>query len=94
MRGFLKYILLWVIKKKPRNGADIMRELEERKGHKPSPGTIYPALKEMKEKGLLKTDEKKTYYLTKKGDKELDSACASFCKIFHDMHEMFNCCKK
>ncbi len=75
------------------NGAEITKELEKRKGTKPSPGTIYPALKELKEKGLIATDNNKTYSLTKKGENELKSACNLFCKTFYDMKEMVNCCK-
>jgi len=71
------------------NGAEITKELEKRRRTKPSPGTIYPALKELKEKGLIIADNDKTYSLTKKGRKELSHACNFFCKIFYDMEEMF-----
>lgn len=74
-------------------GAEIARELENRKGSKPSPGTIYPALKELKEKGLITSDKNKAYSLTKEGKNELKKACCAFCKIFYDMKDMFNCCK-
>jgi len=72
-------------------GAEITKELEKRRGKKPSPGTVYPALKELKEKGLITSDKYKNYSLTKKGEKELNSACIIFCKMFYDMQEMFNC---
>lgn len=90
MKGFLSYLILWMLAKRNMNGAEIAAELEKRKGSKPSPGTIYPALKELKEKGMIKTGRNKTYSLTKKGEKELKSACSSFCKIFYDMREMTN----
>jgi len=45
MKGFLSYLILWILKKENMNGAGIAVELEKRKGSKPSPGTIYPALK-------------------------------------------------
>ena len=93
MKGFLSYLILWILSKKNMNGAEITKELEKRKGTKPSPGTIYPALKELREKGLIIADKNKTYSLTKKGEKELNCACNFFCKIFYDMKEMFNCCK-
>ncbi len=48
MKGFLSYLILWNLSKKSMNGAKIAKELEKRKGTKPSPGTIYPALKELK----------------------------------------------
>jgi DNA-binding PadR family transcriptional regulator len=75
------------------NGIEIARELEKRRGTKPSPGTLYPALKELKQKELITADKDKTYSLTKKGKKELKSACGTFCKTFYDMKEMFQCCK-
>jgi DNA-binding PadR family transcriptional regulator len=94
MKGYLSYLILWTLSKKRMKGAEITKELEKRKGSKPSPGTVYPALKELKEKGLIAADKNKTYSLTKKGEKELKAACSSFCQIFYDMKEMTNCCKK
>ena len=93
MKGFLSYLLLWIISKKKMNGAEIAKELKKRRGTKPSPGTLYPALKELREKGLITADKDKYYSLTKKGETELKSAGTIFCKIFYDMREMFNCCK-
>ena len=90
MKGFLKYLILWDLNKKSMTGSEIAEEFETRKGSKPSPGTIYPALKELKDKGLISADKNKTYTLTKEGKKELNKACASFSKIFYDMHEMHN----
>ena len=88
MKGFLSYLILWMLSKKSMNGAEITRELEKRRGTKPSPGTIYPALKELKEKGLILDNEGKEYSLTKKGESELKSACKVFCQMFHDMKDM------
>lgn len=92
MKGFLSYLILWIISKKNLNGSEIAAELKKRKGTKPSPGTIYPALKDLKAKGLISADKNKTYSLTKKGKKELDAACSCFCNIFYDMKEMNKCC--
>ncbi len=93
MKGFLSYLVLWNLSKKKMTGAELAKELEKRKGTKPSPGTIYPALKELKEKGFIKADKKKVYSLTKKGQKELEDACKFFCKMFYDMKEMSKCCE-
>jgi len=94
MRGYLSFLVLWVLRRKAMTGSEIAAELEKRKGHRPSPGTIYPALKELKEKGLIASDKGKKYSLTIKGEKELRSACSVFCHTFHDMGEMAKCCKK
>jgi len=48
MKGYLSYLILWILSKEKMNGSEIARELEKRRGTKPSPGTIYPALKELK----------------------------------------------
>ncbi len=93
MKGFLSYLILWILGKKSMNGAEIASELKKRKGSKPSPGTVYPALKELKEKGLITSDKNKTYSLTKKGKNELKNACAVFCQTFYDMTEMRGCCR-
>ncbi|MDD5163184.1 MAG: PadR family transcriptional regulator [Candidatus ainarchaeum sp.] len=92
MRGFLSYLILWCLSKESLSGTGLARELEKRKGSKPSPGTIYPALKELLEKGLVSRDTSKNYSLTKKGEKELKTACGFFCRAFYDMEEMANCC--
>jgi DNA-binding PadR family transcriptional regulator len=92
MKGFLSYLVLWVLKNKKMTGAQIAQELEKRRGSKPSPGTIYPVLKELKEDGLISSDETKEYALTEKGEAELKGACTIFCRQFHDFHEMLQCC--
>lgn len=93
MKGFLSYLILWNLKSRPKNGAEIAKDLERRKGVRPNPGTIYPALKELKQKGLIKSDKNKVYSLTQKGEKEIKLACRNFCEIFYDMKDMFSCCK-
>jgi len=93
MKGYLSYLILWIVKKRPMTGSEIAKELEKRRGSKPSPGTIYPALKELREKRLMSIDKRKRYSLTKKGEKELESTCSLFCRMFYDMKDMFACCK-
>ncbi len=94
MKGFLSFLILWLVSKKKRTGAELALELEERKGSKPSPGTIYPALKYLKDKGLIAMDKNKAYSLTQKGKKELDSALGIFFKTFSDIDDMRSCCPK
>ncbi len=93
MKGFLSYLILWNLKKGKMKGVEIAEDLKKRKGTKPTPGTIYPALKELKEKGLIKADKDKYYSLTKIGEKEIKGAAKTFCRIFHDMNDMFKCCR-
>lgn len=90
MKGYLTYLILWILSKKSANGAEIGRELEKRRGTKPSPGTIYPALKELRKNGLIEIDSNKNYSLTPAGEEELKVACKSFCDTFYDMDEMID----
>jgi len=93
MKGFLSFLVLWMISRKDMTGADISAEIEKRRGHKPSPGTIYPVLKDLKKKGFVDSDKNKKYSITKKGNKELDSGLKTFFSIFCDMDEMKSCTK-
>ena len=93
MKGFLSFMIIWMLSKKRMKGAELSKEFEKRRGSKPSPGTIYPALKDLKEKGLITSDKDKRYSLTKKGEKELKSSCAHVCEMFYDIKDMFKCCK-
>jgi DNA-binding PadR family transcriptional regulator len=88
MKGFLTFLILWLVSKKSMTGVEIALELEKRKGRKMSPGTIYPVLKSLKDEDLLSVDENKSYSLTKKGMKELETRLNMFFKIFPDIDEM------
>lgn len=94
MKGLLTFIILWLVyKEKKLRGAEIALELEKRKGRKPSPGTIYPALKHLKDQGLIIDDKDKKYSLTKKGREQLENHLKTFFSTFCDLDEMRDCCK-
>ena len=85
MRGMLSFLILFFLSKRPMHGQEIANELEKRKGVRPSPGTIYPALKHLKESGLIK--EKKEgkniiYSLTEEGERGFKAAKRHFCRVF------------
>lgn len=85
MRGMLSFLILFLLSKKSMNGKEISKEIGKRKGNRPSPGTIYPALKSLREAGLIK--EKKTgksisYSLTEDGKRGLKAAKQQFCRTF------------
>ena len=66
-------------------GQELAIELEKRRGEKPSPGTIYPALKQLREEGLIKEQKEGkniTYTLTQDGKNGLKEAKNQFVKIF------------
>jgi PadR family transcriptional regulator, regulatory protein PadR len=88
MRGLLTFLVLWIISRGPVTGADVSREIETRRGRCPSPGTIYPALKDLREKGLVAQDEAGRYSLTASGKDELAQARELFSTIFYDRDEI------
>ena len=93
MKGFLSFLVLWLISKKNMTGAEISQELEKRKGHIPSPGTIYPVLKYLTVNKLLKVDNDKKYSLTQKGKQELEIDLNSFFDTFCDIDDMRSHCQ-
>ena len=77
-RGDLKYVILELLKDKPRHGYDIIRELEELSYgfYKPSPGVIYPTLQMLEEMGYATSTEqegKRVYSITEEGLKFLEN---------------------
>ena len=74
-------------------GSEITLELEKRKGSRPSPGTIYPVLKDLKDKGLLSIDSNKRYSLTKAGKEVLETSLETFFQTFSDIDEMRAKCR-
>lgn len=73
-KGFLRYYVLRLLNEKPMSGSEIMSEIEKRTdGHwRPSPGSIYPLLAWLQEKGYsteLSQQEPgvKRYALTEQG---------------------------
>jgi DNA-binding PadR family transcriptional regulator len=78
-KGFLRYYVLRLLNEKPMSGSEIMSEIEKRTGRhwKPSPGSIYPLLAWLQEKGYsteLQQQEPgvKRYALTEQGKKFLE----------------------
>jgi DNA-binding PadR family transcriptional regulator len=75
-KGDLKYVILDLIKDKPRYGYEIIRALEDRSlgFYKPSPGAVYPTLQMLEEMGYIsctEQDSKKVYSITQEGLKFL-----------------------
>src|SRR5215213_231630 len=59
MRGMLGFLILFLLSKEPMHGQALADEIAKRKGEKPSPGTIYPALKNLREAGFIMEEENK-----------------------------------
>ena len=73
-RGSVKYDILAILWDGPRHGYDIMLTIEEKRGFRPSPGSIYPALQMLEEGDFLTgqdIDGKRVYTITDKGSELL-----------------------
>jgi DNA-binding PadR family transcriptional regulator len=71
-RGDVRAAALSLLAEGPRNGYQIIQEIAERSGGlwKPSPGSVYPALQQLEDEGLIQagqTGGRKVYQLTDEG---------------------------
>ena len=71
-RGDIRTAALLLLAEEPRNGYQIMQEVEERSDGvwRPSPGSVYPALQQLEDEGLIRTqdaDGRKLFELTDDG---------------------------
>ena len=58
-RGDIRTAALLLLAEEPRNGYQIMQEVEERSdgAWRPSPGSVYPALQQLEDEGLIRSEE-------------------------------------
>ncbi|SEK92009.1 PadR family transcriptional regulator [Nonomuraea pusilla] len=71
-RGDVRAALLALLAEGPRNGYQMILDIEERSRRvwRPSPGSVYPALQQLEDEGLVVGDESgssRTYRLTERG---------------------------
>ncbi len=71
-RGDVRVALLALLAQEPRNGYQLMQEIEERSGGawRPSPGSVYPALAQLEDEGLVRGEASgtgKLFRLTDEG---------------------------
>ena len=74
--GEVKFVILRLLKEKPRHGYEIIKALEEKMGgcYTPSAGTVYPTLQLLEDQGHVRAadrDGKKVYHITSEGDRFL-----------------------
>lgn len=75
-RGDVRVALLLLLAEEPRNGYQLMQEIEERSGGRwrPSPGAVYPALAQLEDEQLIRAidrDGAKLFELTAAGREHL-----------------------
>src|SRR3954454_19201335 len=71
-RGDVRAALLVLLAEEPRNGYGLMQEIESRSGGawRPSPGSVYPALQQLEDEGLVRATDaagRKAFELTDEG---------------------------
>jgi DNA-binding PadR family transcriptional regulator len=71
-RGDVRAALLLLLAEEPRNGYQLMEEIESRSGGawRPSPGSVYPALSQLEDEGLIVAREeggRRSFELTDEG---------------------------
>jgi DNA-binding PadR family transcriptional regulator len=71
-RGDVRAAILVLLGEEPRNGYGLMQEIEQRSqgAWRPSPGSVYPALSQLEDEGLVRSTEsegRKQFELTDQG---------------------------
>jgi DNA-binding PadR family transcriptional regulator len=90
--GEMKFVILKLIREKPRHGYEVMKALEEKfRGHyAPSAGSVYPTLQLLEDEGFVQavdTDGKKVYHITPEGEEYLDAHRDVLDEIFERVRE-------
>ncbi len=75
--GEVKFVILRLLKEKPRHGYEVIKALEEKMGgcYTASAGTVYPTLQLLEDEGYVRaedTDGKKVYHVTPEGERYLE----------------------
>ena len=76
-RGDVRAAALLLLAEEPRNGYQLMEEIERRSGGawRPSPGAVYPALAQLEDEGLVRAAEAargRSFGLTEEGEKYVE----------------------
>ena len=74
--GDMKFVILRLLKERPRHGYEIIKAIEEKMWgcYTPSAGTIYPTLQLLEDQGFVRpveTDGKRVYHITDTGERFL-----------------------
>jgi DNA-binding PadR family transcriptional regulator len=75
-RGDIRTAALLLLAEEPRNGYAIMQEIEQRSDGvwRPSPGSVYPALAQLEDEGLIRSEEadgRKRFAITDAGREQV-----------------------
>jgi DNA-binding PadR family transcriptional regulator len=89
-RGNVRAAVLLLLAEGPRNGYQLMQEIESRSDGmwRPSAGSIYPALAQLEDEGLVRGEEqdgKRTFVLTDTGHAHVDERRADLGAPWEEM---------
>ncbi|MBN9163707.1 MAG: helix-turn-helix transcriptional regulator [Myxococcales bacterium] len=81
-RGDVRTAVLLLLAEQARNGYQLMQEIEQRSegAWRPSPGSMYPALQQLEDEGLVRVEAEggsRLFHLTEKGKKAASEKSAS-----------------
>ncbi|GAA1308663.1 hypothetical protein Psi02_25000 [Planotetraspora silvatica] len=91
-RGDVRIALLRLLTEEPRNGYQMIEEISRRSGGvwRPSPGSVYPALQQLEDEGLVRGEESggsRTYRLTDKGRDNADEGAEPWADVARSLPE-------
>jgi DNA-binding PadR family transcriptional regulator len=91
-RGDVRAAALILLAEEPRNGYQLMQEIEQRSGGvwRPSPGSVYPSLAQLEDEGLVRVEERdgrRTYVLTDAGRSYVDERRDELVAPWEEMSE-------
>jgi DNA-binding PadR family transcriptional regulator len=91
-RGDVRTAVLLLLAEEPRNGYQLMQEIEERSGGhwRPSPGSVYPTLSQLEDESLIRATEvdgAKAFEITDAGREQLASRGDAPAPWDHDDEE-------
>lgn len=98
-KGYIRMGILILLSKKSSHGYEIMKEINNRtKGFwQPTPGGIYPILRDLEKSGYIKgrwekqkNRNLKTYKITQSGEAILKRAIIKQAQIFNNISSLFN----
>jgi DNA-binding PadR family transcriptional regulator len=71
-RGWLRPWVLGILRTSPKNGAEIIDQIEQvTLGWRPSPGSVYPLLEELASEGLVRKRDDGRYEVTERGQESI-----------------------
>jgi DNA-binding PadR family transcriptional regulator len=97
-KGYIRIGVLILLSTKPAHGYELMKEIKDKTGgfYKPTPGGVYPILRDLEKSGYIKGEwhkiknrKIKTYGITDKGKVILRNAIVKQTEIANNINSLF-----